>query len=105
MRMSKKELLQYYPQFNSEKPNNQWSEEDEDSLESVMMWLDECEPQYVEKDKAWLESVKERLKSLRPTWKPSEEQMKALKISKEWEGLTYEEMKNLDLLYEQLKAL
>ena len=29
MRMSKKELLQYYPQFNSEKTNNHLEDEDE----------------------------------------------------------------------------
>ena len=38
-----------------------WTEEDEDMFISVNMWLDECEPQYVAKEKAWLESIKERL--------------------------------------------
>ncbi len=85
----------------------EWSEEDDNMLESVMMWLDECEPQYVEKDKAWLESVKERLKSLRPSWKPSEEQMRCFDIALALSDETMDENLHnvLVQLREQLKKL
>lgn len=80
----------------------EWSEEDEDRLESIMMWLDEEKPEYVEKDKEWL---KNRVKSLRPQphWKPSKEQMEALKHCVDgWpdraDGI-------LDSLYNDLKTL
>lgn len=38
-----------------------WTKEDEDMFISVNMWLDECYQDVVAKDKAWLESIKERL--------------------------------------------
>lgn len=78
-----------------------WNEEDEKMLEGTIMWLNDLEKQgeYVEKERDWL-------KSIRPQshWKPSEEQMEALKNS------AYGTYQNGDgpalrELYEQLEKL
>ena len=56
------------------KPKQEWSEEDDDMLESFLHKLEVCDL-LSNKENVW--AIK-KLKSLRPFWKPSEEQMKAL---------------------------
>lgn len=74
----------------------EWSEEDEDNLRRVTRIIED-------NDSDWKE-LTDWLKSLRPSWKPSEEQMEALKNS------AYGSYQNGDgprlrELYEQLKKL
>ena len=94
-----KDLLEAARKELEEKPA-EWSEGDEVKLNDVIRIIE---------NSGLVESIRNHyvkfLKSLRPSWKPSEEQMEALKISKEWEGLTHSEMKSLESLYEQLKKL
>lgn len=81
----------------------EWSEEDEEHLKSIIstieMCMMDCEDAkavlgYYESDISWL-------KSLRPHWKPSEEQMKAL-----WDAYKGgKEQEPLRELIEQLKKL
>jgi hypothetical protein len=59
--------------FNLE-PKPEWSEEDEKMFEGFMHKLEVCDL-LTNKEIAW---AKHRLKSLRPSWKPSEEQMYSL---------------------------
>ena len=85
---------------NSEKPNNQWSEEDENMIWNIISIVGHSKSLQAEEIMDWL-------KSLRPHWKPSEEQMSALlavlndpnNIGAETCQLALEE------LYEHLKAL
>ena len=66
-------------------PKQEWSEEDKEMISSIEQWLHEEKPEYVEKELAWLESLRPpqycencRLKRSVEGWKPSKEQMKAL---------------------------
>ena len=88
-----------------------WSEEDEYTLGETIQHLEELiridkakhcgvDVQYYQRDIDWL-------KSLRPksTWKPSDEQMDALKHAFNDGSIVFADMKILATLYEQLKAL
>lgn len=41
-------------------PKQEWSEEDKEMISSIKQWLDEVEPQYVEKEQSWLDNLPER---------------------------------------------
>ena len=84
-----------------------WSEDDEQWLESI---IKDYEDNLVkDKDHAAVIKVKiDFLKSLRPSWKPSEEQMEAMKKSLAyWRGTTKEipSSKLLESLYNALEKL
>ena len=91
----------------SEKPNNQWSEEDERMLVGIIergsAQIPPFEPALREEQMEWLMN---RLKSLRPQphWKPSEEQMDSLHNAiVRCKG--YSDTEHLPELYEDLKKL
>lgn len=83
-------------------PKQEWSEDDEMMVKSIVNVLKRFEHQGATDIKIdWLQN---KLKSLRPSWKPSEEQMKALKDASDREffsgyGAT------LRVLYSDLKKL
>jgi hypothetical protein len=78
-------------------PKQEWSEEDKNMLQSI---LDEYKSMPTEK-RNWLKSLKERY-----TWKPSEEQMDAIKDAIDYLGENTKIVrKHLILLYGQLKKL
>ena len=83
----------------------EWSEEDERHIENIKALIRDYRKGPFKEDIDWM---LERLKSLRPQphWKPSEEQMDALKESStSWMNETMGNAKILESLYEQLKKL
>jgi len=91
------ELLSY---FNERQKPAEWSEEDEKWMKLAIHSCEMCGNPVTA---SWL-------KSLRPSWKPSEEQMSILKKAVEhyrndWVGATIKEQNALTSLYEQLKKL
>ena len=66
-------------------PKKEWGEDDEKVIEAACALLCEYAGYYKEKDmeakNLQLFKVSQRLKSLRPSWKPSEEQMKGLLVA------------------------
>ena len=76
---------QQHSQCEAKQKPAKWSEEDEKEMKKLISWLRGCiyhstTPQEV----AYKRHVATWLKSLRPSWKPSEEQMKALnKVAQE----------------------
>ena len=100
---TKEQMLAYLEKQKEQKP--EWSEEDEKDVAHIIRVLDDCYA-YGKHDlnKTDHENLVGTLKSLRPSWKPSEEQMEALKNS------AYGAYQNGDgpalrELYEQLKNL
>ncbi|MBO4718996.1 MAG: hypothetical protein J5658_03880 [Prevotella sp.] len=86
------------------KPKEEWSEDDEDIRQSIIKdikWERANTPVTVDKDIRKYDKQINWLKSLRPSWKPSEEQMKALQNAV---ALTACD-KELVRLYNQLKKL
>jgi hypothetical protein len=89
----------------------EWSEEDKKVIEAACALLCEHAGYYKEKDMEakdlQLFKVSQRLKSLRPSWKPSEEQMYSLgTVVKGYNECTVGSVGyNLKELYEQLKKL
>lgn len=96
----------------------EWSEEDEDYLADVLWCIEQAEKTAKsENDMGTCWCARRFLKSLRPSWKPSEEQMEALKCAIEdiakfsKRGGRQVEFENepyymaLHSLYEQLKSL
>lgn len=83
-----------------------WSEEDKDMLNSCISSIEEAkENRYAYKETDGDTSYDHEiawLKSLRPSWKPSEEQMEALKHTAEWKRYSDPQLFSL---YEQLKKL
>jgi hypothetical protein len=77
----------------------EWSEEDEKMLHQVLRCLDPTLP------RAKREEIELWLKSLNPSWKPSEEQMYSLGRASTNEYLSAEQYDILVSLYEQLKNL
>ena len=78
--------------------SNKWNEEDEACLNQLICFCEHCMVQdsEVKKCTKWL-------KSLRPNWKPSEEQMKALKDALEtYKG--FEEYDAMESLYNDLQT-
>ena len=64
-------------------PKQEWSEEDIITIDHAIDWLSQVVDSYIatKEAKKDIKRVIEELKSLRPSWKPSEEQMKALGIA------------------------
>ena len=97
--------------FTPEQKPAEWSEEDEDMLNSCISSIEEAkENRYAYKETDGDTSYDHEidwLKSLRPSWKPSEEQMKALKDAvKLYKDTHFERFHTrIESLYEQLKAL
>ena len=89
-------------------PKQEWSEEDEDILSSIIKDLvhpwNEYIPDRIEEEIKWL---KNKLKSLRPQnrWKPSDEQMKVLNTISSKEILSGYERGMLIGLYTELQKL
>lgn len=92
-------------------PKQEWSEEDEKELDCIINILDRlgyeefCKSsrdQDIEEERFYYKEIQflKRLKSLRPSWKPSEEQMKALEAA----TVRYQST-GLESLYEDLKKL
>ena len=77
-----------------------WSEEDERILKGIIGKIDHDQTYGVSKA-----DMLSFLKSLRPSWKPSEEQMSALNKVVNGEVLLTTQHKSLESLYEQLKKL
>ena len=73
VKMWAKELSNYCPQ-----PNQKWSEFDRHCLERAIWYVENPAPNVIKDTNLVL-----WLKSLRPSWKPSEEQMEALKCAVE----------------------
>jgi len=85
-------------------PKQEWSEAEEETLngviDSLRRYKFQAPNEVVDKQILWL-------KSLRPSWKPSEEQMKALLNAEGYlrEGDQFDSAKSIAQLYEQLKKL
>ena len=91
-------------------PKQEWSEEDERLLNIIIDILDKEEHNGHLSHEDLISSVK-LIKSLRPSWKPSEEQMEALQYFLKFHQRGYEasthgwkEYTDLKSLYEQLKC-
>ena len=74
----------------------EWSEEDEKMFHQVLRYLDPTLP------RAKREEIELWLKALRPSWKPSEEQMEALERASTNKYLSAKQFDILVSLYEQL---
>ena len=86
-------------------PNQEWSEEDEKMRQETIDWFEKkCFPYALESENPARESIK-WLKSLKPNnWKPSEEQIKSLRIA--LQSMPYSKDKETALsLLEQLVEL
>ena len=97
LRDGQKYVLDNLDSYGLCKPS-EWSEEDEKALERAIDCVRSWEIDYCDGDNR----TSERLKSLRPYWKPSEKQMKALDNARFCKAYDRTE---LDSLYEQLKKL
>lgn len=87
--------------------SNEWSEEDENMLSSTISRLYKLKYHGISCDEIdesihWIET---RLKSLRPHWRPSEEQMKALEETIDFAPESFKPRCTLQSLLKQLKAL
>ena len=106
MNIQASELLRTAKNELEKEQTTEWSEEDESFLDSI----EEAIHSYYDLNHApqydyWLE---EKLKSLRPSWKPSEEEMDALKTVLEHEAErigSSKELEKANAFYEQLKKL
>ena len=89
-------------------PKQEWSQEDEKDMAHIIRILNDCYV-YAKHDlsKTDHENLVNKLKSLRPSWKPNEEQMNALLNAEGFlrAGLQHDSAKTIAELYEQLKAL
>ena len=107
MRLKFKDWLLNRLKFIRPQPKQEWSEEDEQWLESIIR---EYEGRiYTDKAQAAITQIKiDFLKSLRPQphWKPSERMLKALKWAKcEFHPDCPETMEQLNYLYTELKKI
>ena len=86
-------------------PKQEWSEEDEQHIDSLLKRLDALCRNKFERTRFAISEDRDWLKSLRPrsTWKPSDEQMDALRYVTNFDYGGYESI--LVSLYEQLKKL
>ena len=101
--MSKEECLERLKSISPVK--QEWSEEDEATYNAfICEVVNEKMNPTVEQVK-WLRDIRDRLKSLRSSWRPSEEQMEALERASTNEYLSAKQFDILVSLYEQLKAL
>ena len=83
----------------------EWSEEDKEKMRSIFLGIEAYCPSIIygndkEEVLSWLKSLKDRY-----TWKPSDEQIVALKHASNDCSIAFADMKILATLYEQLKAL
>lgn len=78
----------------------EWSEEDEKMRNSTLLFVDQHRLTHPLASKCY-----DWLKSLRPSWKPSEEQMEALERASTNKYLSVKQFDILVSLYEQLKKL
>lgn len=107
LKPSEKSWLKSLPERFNLQPNKEWSEEDEKTISDACCWIAEYAGYLM--DKNWskasmLMGLTEKLKSLRPSWKPSEEQMNSLRDTiVQTKGYSYSVY--LPELYEQLKKL
>jgi hypothetical protein len=95
--------LKELPQRFVIQPKQEWSEGDEKQLNDIIDLLPGLTIRH-----AWLLDIRQRLKSLRPYphWKPSEEQMKALKAINCHGGLSYVgQQEHLISLYNDIQKL
>jgi len=94
--------LQSLPEKFVLEPNQEWSEEDEKMCQETIDWFEKkCFPYALESENPARESIA-WLKSLKPNhWKPSEEQMEAIKFC----CANFEEYDALKSLYNDLKTL
>jgi hypothetical protein len=107
------ELISYADRLQSlhPQPKQEWSEEDESCWNLIWDILDgsfTASKKGYKKAAAWfLKNCPKGTKSLRPSWKPSEEQMKALLNAEGFlrAGLQHDSAKTIAELYEQLKKL
>ena len=90
-------------------PKNEWSEEDEHRRDGIIQWLREYQekfnPKYDSLSIESIESLIDWLKSLRPSWKPSEAQMEALKAVIDSPTQYQCIVNELKTLYDELKKL
>lgn len=105
----RQDVLDHPEQFGLQKPA-EWSEEDKNTLDDACRWIAEYAGYLMDKNygkASMLMGLTDKLKSLRPSWKPSEEQMEALKRTIHLSNFGAEEnrRKSLSSLYEQLKKL
>lgn len=91
------------------KSKQEWSEEDEKMRNLAIEWAETMSGQFsfVDMDSTDFCKIISWLKSLRPSWKPSEEQMKALLNAEGFlrAGLQHDSAKTIAELYEHLKKL
>ena len=82
-------FIESLPKKFSSQSKQEWSEEDKENINSICLYLDDyCRSH--EKDSYGVEEckyLKSWLKSLRPSWKPSEHQMNILKAVKDYVGV------------------
>ena len=81
----------------------EWSEEDEHRRKDAIYFLESAKKHYA--DTSEIEKTIDWLKSLRPHWKPSEEQMKALETAIHIFPVDAKNRKELELLKAQLNKL
>ena len=97
--------------FDEKKPA-EWSEEDEEKINNIFEIIEHCitiphSGGTLTLSKEYKKELQCFIKSLRPSWKPSEEQMEALLNAEKYlnAGLQYGSATRIAKLYEQLKKL
>lgn len=104
-------LLDYPIEQKQEQKPAEWSEEDEERIQSILFSIGYCKDEYpnkkdYSKDIDWLKSLRPVSKeSLQPHWKPSEEQMEALSETIEFAPDTFKPKCTLVTLQYDLKKL
>lgn len=98
--------LEFLPERFNPPPKQEWSETDEKMLTGIIERGSVQVPPFTtalrEEQIEWLMN---RLKSLRPSWKPSEEQMKTLAIFANLRCVSRREASTLESLYDDLQKL
>lgn len=98
--------LQSLPERFSLQPKQEWSEEDEEILGKLHRLIVICREELRFIKESEYDKLEEFLKSLRPSWKPSEEQMEAFEKCLDYlEESENEDYEVLQSLYEDLKKL
>ena len=94
--------LKFLPGRFNLQPKQEWSDEDEHRRDGIIQWLREYQekfnPKYDSLSIEGIESLIDWLKSIRPSWKPSEEQIEELNKVRTLNP-------GLDALYQQLKNM
>ena len=101
----KKEVIEHPEKYGLQKPA-EWSEEDKEMLEYVIGDVNDAKQLFATKEAIDLcDKEITWLKSLRPSWKPSEEQMEAVKHAYNSFPNDCPTKSNLRLLYHDLEKL